>query len=157
MADNHMGKSGPDKLSLVVFSSAFDKIHYALVMASAAQATNRQATLFFTMGACRALLKKAPNGEFPWQKMSLSARVNLTEVGQDGGQRNDHFQNVGVGEFEELLGACVELGVSFMVCEMGLRAEGIARSDLREDVPLEEGGFVTFLNDASKDGTVLFI
>jgi peroxiredoxin family protein len=157
MADKHVHKSSPNKLSLVVFSSEFDKIHYALVMASAAQATNRQATLFFTMGACRALVKKGANGEFPWRGMSLSSRDNETNTAQNGGQRNDHFEDVGVGEFEELLSACVELGVSFMVCEMGLRAEGITRSDLREDVPLEEGGVVTFLNDASKDGSVLFI
>ncbi len=152
-----MDKPGPDKLSFVVFSSEFDKIHYALVMASAAQATNRQATLFFTMGACRVLLKKAANGEPPWRQMSLNSRDQQINVIQNGGQLNDHFSNVGVGEFEELLSACTELGVSFMICEMGLRAEGITRSDLRTDIPLKEGGIVTFLNDASQNGTVLFI
>ena len=126
-------------------------------MASAAQAANRQATLFFTMGACRVLLKKDIHGEPPWRLMSLSSRDKQINVMQNGGQRNDHFLNVGVGEFEELLSACVELGVSFMICEMGLRTEGITRSDLRIDIPFEEGGIVTFLNDASQNGTVLFI
>ena len=40
----------PEKLSIVVFSGDFDKIHYALVMASAAAAIDIPATLFFTMG-----------------------------------------------------------------------------------------------------------
>ena len=39
----------PRKLSLVVFSGSFEKVHYALVMASAALASGREATLFFTM------------------------------------------------------------------------------------------------------------
>lgn len=152
-----VNKSGPNKLSLVVFSAEFDKIHYALVMASAAQATNRQATLFFTMGACHALLKKNANGKFPWQKMSLSARDSQMKVMQNGGELNKRFKNIGIGEFEELLSACAELGVTFMVCEMGLRAEGLSRSDLREDLLFEEGGVVTFLNDAPENGGILFI
>lgn len=142
-------KPGPDKLSLVVFSGDFDKVHYALVMASAAQASNRPTTLFFTMGACRALLE----GDPPWREMALSEEKNA----ENGGALDDQFKDLGVGAFEELLSACVEMGVTFMVCEMGLRAEGIARSDLRDDVPIEEGGVVTFLNDASKDGSILFI
>ena len=65
-------KLGPDKLSLVVFSGEFDKVHYALVMASGAQASNRETTLFFTMGACHALLKKDERGAYPWREMELS-------------------------------------------------------------------------------------
>ena len=152
-----VNKLSLDKLSLIVFSAEFDKIHYALVMASAAQATNRQVTLFFTMGACRALLKKNSNGKLPWHEMSLSVRDGQTKVMQNGEELNRHFKNIGAGEFEELLSACVELGVTFMVCEMGLRAEGLSRSDLREDLLFEEGGVVTFLNDASVDGGILFI
>ena len=46
----------PTKLSLVLFSGSYDKVHYALAMAAAALASNTPATLFFTMGAARALL-----------------------------------------------------------------------------------------------------
>jgi peroxiredoxin family protein len=146
-------KLGPDKLSVVVFSGEFDKVHYALVMASGAQSSNRQTTLFFTMGACRALLKTGADGEHPWREMALSGQNGA----ENGGARDDQFKNLGVGAFEELLSACVEMGVTFMVCEMGLRAEGLSRADLREDIPFEEGGVVTFLNNASKDGSILFI
>ena len=146
-------KLGPDKLSLVVFSGEFDKVHYALVMASGAQASNRETTLFFTMGACHALLKKDATGEHPWREMTMNDQGRA----ENGGARDDQFKDLGVGAFEELLSACVDMGVKFMVCEMGLRAEGLTRAALREDVPFEEGGVVTFLNDASKDGSILFI
>ena len=43
----------PEKLSLVVFSGDFDKVHYALVMASAAAAIDTPVTLFFTMEGAR--------------------------------------------------------------------------------------------------------
>ena len=58
---------------------------------------------------------------------------------------------------ETLLSACVEMDVAFMVCEMGLRARGLEAMPLRDDVPVRPGGLVTFLNDASKDGAILFI
>ena len=44
-----------------------------------------------------------------------------------------------------------------MVCEMGLRAAGLTSDDLRQDFQHEEGGLVSFLNDASADGAMLFI
>jgi len=44
-----------------------------------------------------------------------------------------------------------------MVCEMGLRAMGLTADDLRQDFKLHSGGIVTFLNDASSDGGMLFI
>ena len=42
---------GPEKLSLVVFSGDFEKVHYAFAMASAALAINVPVTLFFYHGS----------------------------------------------------------------------------------------------------------
>src|SRR5262249_60654690 len=53
----------------------------------------------------------------------------------------------GVGDFETLLSACVELGARFIVCEMGLRSLGIDRSGLRTDVPFTVAGIVTLLEE----------
>ena len=44
------------KLGIIVFSGDYDRVHYALITASAAAATDRQVTLFFTMEGIRALL-----------------------------------------------------------------------------------------------------
>lgn len=125
-----------DKLSLVVFSGDFERVHYALVMAAGAVASNKAVTLFFTMGAARALVD--------WRTLP-------------GAAADDDLRAKGLAGFDELLEACVALGVTFMVCEMGLKALGIDAGSLRPDVPVTPGGVVTFLADASRDGGMLFI
>ena len=63
----------------------------------------------------------------------------------------------GITTFDKLIDACTTLGVKFMVCEMGLRAGALDDLPLRDDVAIEERGVVTFLNDASKDGAMIFL
>lgn len=138
-------KTSPDKLSIVVFSGDFDKVHYALVMASAAVASNTPVTLFFTMWAGRALEQ-----DQGWRRMKCSD--GGTAEAMDAG-----FKAKNLADFETLLDACVALGVTFMVCEMGLKALGMDPDSLRPDVPVAKGGVVTFLADAHKDGAILFI
>ena len=67
------------------------------------------------------------------------------------------YSERGVATFEELLSACADLGAKFMVCEMGLRALGLEHEKRRAELTIEVGGVVTFLNDACKDGEMLFI
>ncbi len=141
----------PDKLSIVVFAGHYDKVHYALVMASAAAAVGRPVTLFFTMGACHALCAAGDDGKPTWRDLPLSEEEGT------GGDKDDAYAALKVATFEELLQSCVQMGVKFMVCEMGLRAVGLEDEPLRDDIPLEKGGVVTFLVDASKDGAMIFI
>ena len=143
--------SAPDKLSIIVYDHHFDKVHYALVMASAAAAIGKPVTLFFTMGACQALLATEPGVQPSWSEMPLS-----DEIGS-GLQRDQTYKENGVAQFEELLEACVALGVIFMVCEMGLHAKGYKNIPLRADLTIEVSGLVTFLNDASNKGAMVFI
>lgn len=131
---------GPDKLSIVVFDGRFDRVHYALVMASAAAATDRAVTLFFTGGALNAL---TPGG---WRRLDGDAETT------DG-----EFRDKGVADFDTLLGACREFGVRFIACEMGLRAAGLDAADLDLALQVEIAGVVTFLNDAPKTGAILFV
>lgn len=128
-----------DKLSLVVFSGDYARVHYALTMAAAAVASNKPATLFFTMGAARAL-----EGKGGWKTLP-------------GAAEDAERMAKGLAGFEEMLEACAALGVTFMVCEMGLKALGMDAAQLRDDVPLTQGGLVTFLADASKDGGMMFV
>lgn len=146
-----MNPDRPAKLSIVVFSGQFDKVHYALVMASAAAATDTPVTLFFTMEAVRNILRPGADGMESW------ATQNTTMCIETGADMNAGFIERGVADFETLLSACVDLGVRFMVCEMGLKALDLDRADIRDDLPMELGGVVTFLNDASKDGAVIFV
>ena len=54
-------------------------------------------------------------------------------------QRDATNRERGVGDFETLLQACVELGARFIVCEMGLRSLGIALED--HDLRFDEDNF----------------
>ncbi|HEY9078709.1 DsrE/DsrF/DrsH-like family protein [Magnetovibrio sp.] len=141
----------PEKLSIVVFSGDFDKVHYALVMASAAAAIDTPVTLFFTMEGARALMRPGVDNVAAWSTQPTSSGL------ETGADMNDTFVERGVADFETLLSACRELGVRFMVCEMGLKALDLKRGELRPDITIEIGGVVTFLNDAHKDGAIIFI
>lgn len=145
------GPRQPDKLSVVVFSGTFTKVHYALVLASGAAAIGTPATLFFTMDACGALIAPGADGTAGWRVMPSGSDA------ADAGAADDAFRARGVAGFEDLLAACAELGVRFIVCEMGLRAMGLDAGQLRDDIPLEVAGVVTFLADASADGMSLFV
>lgn len=140
----------PDKLSLVVFAGAFDRVHYALTMAAAALAVNTPATLFFTMGAIRGLLPAGMHG--PGWRLLLPTEDGLSPLEADAA-----LTGRGLAGFEEILTACVALGAKVMVCEMGLKALGITLADLRTDIAIAPGGLVTFLGDASRAGALVFV
>ena len=114
-------------VSVILRSADYESAHYALALASAALAVNKPAVLFFTMGGLRAL---------------MGPPAMLDNQGRDA-----IYRERGVGDFETLLQACVELGGRFIVCEMGLRALGIDRSSLRADVPFTVAGIVTLLEE----------
>ncbi len=124
-------------LAIVIQSGAFDRAHYALVLAAAAAAIDRPVTLFFTMQACKAL--RPPDALSAW----AAPEKDLADKG--------------LATFEELLSACGELGVAITVCEMGLRAAGLTPSDLRRDLPIAVTGAVTFLNAAGAEAQMLFV
>jgi len=126
--------ASPDKLSVIIQSGDFDRVHYALVMASAALATGRPVTLLFTMEGTRALI----HGFADVPQETMLAQENLAT-------------------FEELIAACSEMDAKFMVCEMGLRATGINRPRLRTDIDITDGSAVSFLGDASADGAILYV
>ena len=114
-------------VSIILRRGDYESAHYALALASAALATNKPAVLFFTMGGIRAL---------------TGPPASLDDWGRDALNRAR-----GVGDFETLLQACVELGAKFIVCEMGLRSLGIDRAGLRTDVPFTVAGIVTLLEE----------
>lgn len=131
-------------LSLLVLSEAFERVHYALVLASSAAAIGRPVRVFFAGPSVRALCAAADGGASGWRRLPAAAAM--------AGTIDDAYAEKGIATFEVLLAACVELGVRFMVCEMALRAAGLDRTDLRADVPIAVAGAVTLLAEA---GTVL--
>ncbi|MEE8333714.1 MAG: DsrE family protein [Alphaproteobacteria bacterium] len=142
----------PERLTLIVFSGDYDRVHYALAMASAALATSRPVTLFLTMEGTRLLLAESADEVPGWAALGADAE------GTPAGARDARHAEAGIATIEEMLSACVELGARFMVCEMGLRALHLTRAELRADVPVAEGGLVTLLAEAEADqARIVFI
>jgi peroxiredoxin family protein len=114
-------------LSVILRRDEYESVHYGLALAAAALAVNKPAVLFFTMGGIRAL-QGPPAPLRDWERDALNRAR-------------------GVGDFETLLQACVELGARLIVCEMGLRSLDIDRASLRADVPFTVAGIVTLLEE----------
>jgi peroxiredoxin family protein len=132
-----------ETLAIAVHSGAFDRVHYALVMASAAAATDRKATLFFTGQAVRAL-----HGAEGWHALAAAPEGAMA--------RDATLRTCQVAGFEELLAACGDLGVRLIVCEMALRAAALDAAGLRPDLKIEVAGVVTFLH-AAAGGQIVFV
>ncbi len=139
------------RLSLVVASPSFEKAHYAFVMATGAAAVGVDVTMFFTMGACPAILKDPDWRTLPSEKPDMTAT-----------KRDRAFTANGVAGMDELIDSAVELGITFMICEMGLRAEALENAQLRDGLVAERTGVVTFFNDAgltesSGDSNIVYV
>jgi peroxiredoxin family protein len=114
------------RLSILLLSGTHDRAHYAFVIAAGAAALGRHVQLFASNAGCHALLKD-------WS-------------GLQGADRDDIFRARGVGGLAELREACMELGVSLLACEAGLRAEAIDPARLMADVIVT--GIAHFLGEA---------
>ncbi len=121
-------------------------------MASAAAATDRPVTLFFSGRSLHLFLADASDGTPGW------AALNSGETGKNSIERNEELKNDGVGTIEELALACVNLNVSFYRCDMGVKATKLDATMFRTDIPTQSGGLVSFLSEAEKEGSqVVFI
>lgn len=133
-----------ERLSLILLSGCFDRIHYGLAMASAAAALGRPVTLFATVAATRAFVAQGPDGRPGWASQPLSPDLAAPELAH-GGALDARNRARGVAGFEELLQACAGLGAEFIVCEMGLRAQGLTAAELRADLPIQRAGLASLL------------
>jgi peroxiredoxin family protein len=133
-----------ERLSIVLLSGSFERVHYALCMASTAAALERPVTLFVTSGALRALIAADAYGRAGWMGLPVADEPAGSQVA-DGGALDARNRARGVAGFEELLQACASLGVEFMACEMGLRTLGLEPEALRCDLELARGGLATLL------------
>jgi len=137
---------GSRGLSIIVQSGGFDRVHYALVVASGAAATGRKVTLFFTGRALPALL----TGD-GW------TRLDPADDGMSALEREALLGRRGVATLAELLEACAELGVRFIACEMGWRALGIEAPETRPELAVASAGIVTLLGGTPPDHHLLFV
>lgn len=137
---------GTQGLAAIVQSGGYDKVHYALALASAAAATGRPVTLFFTGRALPALL----DGH-GWKLLDFSDDCTSPEA------RDATLARRGVATFPELLEACAELGVRFLACEMGWRALSLRDPITNPTLKVETTGLVTLLGMVPPGHQLVFI
>ena len=140
------------RLSLIIFSNLYDRIHYALMMASAAAATAQPVTIFFTMNALKTLKKPTSEGKPGWNSLDNN------EQGKTPITKDLEYNEMGIATIEELLGACSEFGVNFYICQAGMKALGLKKTCLRSDLEIAEFGLVSFLKEVEGDnGQIVFV
>jgi hypothetical protein len=128
-----------ERLCIVLLSGSFERIHYALCMASPAAALGRPVTLFVTLGALRAL---------------VAAEMGPTTRLDEPARRPQHrrlrteprwMPATGHAAWSASKNCCRPAPPSGPVhgLEMGLRTLGLTSGALRSHVKLEPGGLAT--------------
>ena len=123
-----------EPLGILLLSGAHDRAYYAFVVASGAEALGRRVVVFATNGGCHALLSD-------WSGLADA-------------ERDARVRSAGVAGLEELREATRELGARLIVCEAGLRVDGLDAAALLPGV--EVAGIATFL-EAVGDGQIVSI
>ena len=130
-------------LICILHSGDYERVRFTLAAAAAAAAADRDVTLFFTMDACVVLRR-----DDGWHE--------LRSAGSSAPADDAALRDKGVAGFKELLGACRELGVRLIVCEMGLLARGITKAELDPDLQVEVGGLFSLLSGDRADAQLLY-
>lgn len=139
----------PDKLAIILYSGAFDRIHYALALASAAAAGQCDVSILVTMAAFRAF---TPQG-----RDNLSLSDGVVGTSPTPSTLDDYYHSHGIARFDELAEACVALGVNFMACEMGLRAANLTLQDLEASLQFSVSGLTSLLGTVKGEGKLVFV
>ena len=132
-------KDNKNSLSIIIFSDNLFKIHYALTIASAAIACNKNTVVFFAGHACYFLSEK----QNLIKNNSSNEEIKIKKSGSPG--------------FEELLKICTDLNITFMVCEAGLSLCKMHKNQIRKDLKIKSGGLYTFLSTIKEKDQIIFI
>lgn len=162
------GQSVPaqNKTSFVVFSGELDKLIAAFIVANGALAMGDEVSMFFTFWGLNSLRtqqppkrhKKVMERAFAAMMPSGPESLKLSNMNM-GGLGTKMIKSVmkkhNVQSLPELMKAAQDNGAKLIACTMTMDLLGIAPSDLIEGV--EFGGVASFLGEASKSQTTLFI
>ena len=136
-------------LNIIIHSEFIDKIHYGLTLGTASKALDHNVIIFFSMKSIYSITIN--NENLGWNNLK-------TENGIDAPLFDQSLKDKNIICFEELLKACTELDIKFMVCEMGMKFLNLNYSDLRKDIPYTDGGLVTLLDiPENSNSRLLFI
>ena len=157
-----------NKLAMVVFSGALDKVLAALVLATGAVAMGMDAVLFFTFWGTPVLRdknktvkgKNLMGNMFGTMLPKGAADVHLSQMKMGGlgtAMMKSLMKKKNVASLEEMLGLAEELGVRIVICEMSMDLMGFKREEMIDYKHLEFGGVAKFLEEAGGSKVQLFI
>jgi peroxiredoxin family protein len=135
-------------LSIMLISGEFDRIHYALSMATAAASLERKVTLCISLAACKAF---TPDG---WKALPLSAAMGQVAVSAEA--LDNYYAKQHIATFDVLLDATAELAIPCIACEMGMRASGLVLTDMDARLAWMPGGLISFYQQAG-DGAIIVV
>jgi len=157
-----------DRLCLMVYSGELDRLMAAFTMATGAAASGMSVSMFFTFWGTPALKSTGGSaakkplmdrlmglmlpGGLDSRKLS---KLDFLGVGRRMMQRR--MKKMGIASLSELVTLAGQLGVQLTVCEMSMSLMGISEEDLLEYPHLTIAGAATFVDDASRAATTLFI
>ncbi len=157
-----MGEEKKKKICIIVSKGTLDMAYPPLILASIAAALDWEAHLFFTFWGMDIITKKKVD------KLKISAvgnpnipMPNILAVlpGMNGmvtGMMKKTLNKVGFPSIRELIKECKENGVKFYACEPTMKAFGLSREDLLDEVD-DIIGAATFLELASDANVTLFV
>ncbi|KRE22472.1 FAD-dependent oxidoreductase [Agromyces sp. Soil535] len=155
-----------NQTSFVVFSGDLDKMLAAFIIANGALAMGQQVSMFFTFWGLNALRRAhAPKRDhsaleraFGMMMPSGPDKLPLSQMNMAGAgpaMIKHVMKEHDVQSVPDLMTAAREGGARLIACTMTMDLLGIAESDLIDGIEL--GGVATFLGEAEKSGTTLFI
>jgi len=154
-----------DRVAIIIFSGDLDRALAAFIIATGAASMGQQVSMFFTFWGLAGLRKGTQfSGKTIPQKMmtlmspgsSKSLPVSkMNYFGAGAKMLRGMMKDKNVSSLEEMIALARELGVRMIACEMSRDLMGIREEELAAD--LECGGVATYLADALKSRTSLFI
>ena len=154
-----------DRVAIIIFSGDLDRALAAFIIATGAASMGQQVSMFFTFWGLAVLRKGMQfSGKTLPQKMmammspgsSKSLPVSkMNYFGAGAKMLRGMMKDKNVSSLEEMIALARELGVRMIACEMSRDLMGIREEELASG--LECGGVATYLADALKSRTSLFI
>lgn len=130
-------------LTIIIQTSALDRVHYALMMAASASALDAPTTVFFAIEGVVALQPS------PWEDLRTAA-------GEDGAAYLDRLDAAGVVHPEDLISVLGELGARVAACDSALAVAAMDSAAFRTDLPIEVTGLADILAEAG-EGRIVYI
>ncbi len=150
--------------TILVFSSDFERVFAAFILANGAAAMGSEVTLFFTFWGLNAL-RRSENVRVPktfiermfgWMMPRGAGRLSLSKMHMGGVGKKlmlGIMKDKGVSSLEELIASAKQAGVKLVACSMSMDVMGIHPEELIDGV--EQGGVSSFLATAEQGSMTL--